>query len=131
MPGRATESCYRKIANPTTMIIATRISVAADVHHAHSAALSPASSRTAVASPARRSLDVHPIHLSLTRRRLWAVRRILALARSRLLGQSTREKAAHQLDEARECPEEEEHPRQKERTDGVGEQGSASVYSVA
>src|SRR5437870_4885767 len=57
LPGRSMESRARRIANTTTMMIATRISVASDVDQGRSAVFCPASDSTVLATPARWSLN--------------------------------------------------------------------------
>src|SRR5438067_947670 len=56
-PGRSMESCDRRIANSTTIIAATRISIDSDSDHGRSDVFWPASESTALATPARWSLN--------------------------------------------------------------------------
>src|SRR6266550_3047229 len=56
-PGRSIESCDRRIANTATMISATRISIVREVDHGRSAVFKPKRASTALATPARWSLN--------------------------------------------------------------------------
>src|SRR3954463_15859587 len=59
LPGRSIESWERRIANITTMIATTRISIASELDHGRAgfSACNPTVERTAFATPARWSLN--------------------------------------------------------------------------
>src|SRR5260370_9244072 len=56
-PGRSMESCDLKIANSTTIMTATRISIDSDTDHGRSMVFRPNIASTALATPARGSLN--------------------------------------------------------------------------